>query len=201
MYKLYDFASSGNCYKLRLAMSQLGIEYQRLSVDILQGQTRTADFLRVNPTGKVPLLETPDGRFLPESNAALWYLARGTPLCPSTRFEQAQALQWMFFEQNRHEPNIAELRYWISMLKVGSDYETQIAEKRRKSYEVLDIMERHLSRTPFFVAGQYSIADIALYAYTHVAHEGQLELETYPAMQQWLSRIEKTDKYVSISEL
>lgn len=199
MYKLYDFPPSGNCYKLRLVMAQLGVEYERVSVDITRGQSRTREFLRINPNGKVPVLQTPEGNLIPESNAALWYLAAGTPLCPVSKLEQAQILQWMFFEQYSHEPFIATSRYWLSVLKAGEEHRKQLEEKRPRGYAALGVMEDHLQKNPFFVDGRYSIADIALYAYTHVAHEGGFELDTYPAIQAWLERIEQMKGYISIT--
>jgi glutathione S-transferase len=199
MYKLYEFASSGNCYKLRLAMSHLGIDYERVPIDITRGESRTEKFLAINPNGRVPVLETPDGRFLPESNAALWYLAEGTELLPADKFERAQVLQWMFFEQYSHEPFIATSRYWISILGAASQYKAELAEKQPKGYAALDVMERHLIKCPYFVGEAYSIADIALYAYSHVAHEGGFELGGYTAIRQWFRRIEKYHDYAPIT--
>lgn len=199
MYKLYDYALSGNCYKLRLAMALLDIDYERIPVDILRGESRTEEFLKINPNGRVPVLQTPEGVNLPESNAALWYLASGTPLCPSTRLEQAQVLQWMFFEQYSHEPFISTSRYWIHILGAADEYREQLKKKRAGGKAALTIMQRHLSSQTYFVGGTLSIADIALYAYTHVAPEGGFELDEYPAIVSWCERIEATENYVSLS--
>src|SRR5690606_24676676 len=181
MYKLYEYATSGNCYKIRLAISFLGVSYERISIDITKGESRTDQFLKINPNGRVPVLEIEHGSYLPESNAALWYLASGSPLLPSARLGQAQVLQWMFFEQYSHEPYIATSRYWISILNAEDQYNSQLEERRPKGYAALDVMEGHLRGRNYFVGGAYSIADIALYAYTHVAHEGGFDLGNYPA--------------------
>lgn len=198
MFTLYEFASSGNCYKLRLAMSQLGVPFQRIEKDITCGETRTADFLAINPNGRIPVLVTPDNRVLPESNAALWYLAKDTRLMPEDSYQQAQVLQWMFFEQYNHEPNIATSRYWLHVLGEGEKYAGQLQEKQQKGYDALCVMETHLANRDFFVGNRYSIADIALYAYTHVADQGGFSLEDYPAIRAWLERIEQQPGYVSM---
>ncbi|PZD71813.1 Disulfide-bond oxidoreductase YfcG [Acaryochloris thomasi RCC1774] len=199
MYKLYEFPSSGNCYKLRLAMSQLNVDYERIPIDVTRGESRTEAFLRINPNGRVPVLQVSEGVSLPESNAALWYLACDTPLCPTSKLEQAQVLQWMFFEQYSHEPFIATSRYWISILKAADAYREQLEEKRPKGYAALDVMEQHLAHNSFFVGDAYSIADIALYGYTHVAHEGGFDLQAYPAIRGWLERILRSQNYIPIS--
>lgn len=200
MYKLYEFASSGNCYKLRLAMAILGVAYERIQKDITRGETRTQEFLSINPNGKIPVLQTPDGDYIPESNAALWYLASGTELCPSSRIEQARVLQWMFFEQYSHEPNIATSRYWISILGAEKTYLAELAEKRAKGYAALEVMEKHLNSRSFFVGNSLTIADIALYAYTHVAHEGGFDLQEYRAVRRWLVQVEQAPGYVPITD-
>lgn len=198
MFTLYEFASSGNCYKLRLAMAQLGISFRRIEKDITRGETRTAEFLSINPNGRIPVLVTPDNRVLPESSAALWYLARDSKLMPEDPFQQAQVLQWMFFEQYNHEPNIATSRYWIHVLGEREKYAEALAEKQQKGHDALRVMESHLSGRDFFVGSDYSIADIALYAYTHVAGQGGFSLEDYPAIQAWLKRVEQQPGYVSM---
>ena len=199
MFTLYEFASSGNCYKLRLAMAQLGISFRRIEKDITRGETRTADFLAINPNGRIPVLVTPDNKVLPESNAALWYLARDSRLMPEEAFQQAQVLQWMFFEQYNHEPNIATSRYWIHVLGEKEKYAEALAEKQQKGHDALRVMESHLSGRDFFVGSDYSIADIALYAYTHVAGQGGFSLEDYPAIRAWLKRVEQQPGYVSMA--
>ncbi|HBC19698.1 MAG TPA: glutathione S-transferase [Alcanivorax sp.] len=198
MFTLYEFASSGNCYKLRLAMAQLDIPFQRIEKDITRGETRTAEFLAINPNGRIPVLVTPDNRVLPESSAALWYLARDSKLMPEDPFQQAQVLQWMFFEQYNHEPNIATSRYWIHVLGEQEKYAEALAEKHQKGHDALAVMETHLSDRDFFVGRDYSIADIALYAYTHVAGQGGFSLDAYPAIRGWLERVERQPGYVAM---
>ena len=200
MYKLYEFATSGNCYKIRLAMSFLELDYERIAIDITAGESRTDKFLKINPNGRVPVLVTQNGDILPESNAALWYLAYDSSLLPSSRLEQSQVLQWMFFEQYSHEPFIATSRYWISILNAQNEYKSQLDEKRPKGYAALDVMEGHLQKNNYFVGNSYSIADIALYAYTHVAHEGGFNVSNYKAITSWFKRIEGTKNYVSINQ-
>lgn len=199
MFTLYEFASSGNCYKLRLAMAQLGIPFQRIEKDITRGETRTEEFLAINPNGRIPVLVTPDNKVLPESNAALWYLSGNSKLMPEDAFQQAQVLQWMFFEQYNHEPNIATSRYWIHVLGEREKYAEALAEKQQKGHDALRVMESHLSGRDFFVGSDYSIADIALYAYTHVAGQGGFSLEDYPAIRAWLKRVEQQPGYVSMA--
>ena len=198
MFTLYEFASSGNCYKLRLAMAQLDIPFQRIEKDITRGETRTAEFLAINPNGRIPVLVTPDNRVLPESSAALWYLARDSKLMPEDPFQQAQVLQWMFFEQYNPEPNIATSRYWIHVLGEQEKYAEALAEKQQKGHDALAVMETHLSDRDFFVGRDYSIADIALYAYTHVAGQGGFSLDAYPAIRGWLERVERQPGYVAM---
>lgn len=200
MFKLYEFATSGNCYKLRLAMSMLEIDFERIEIDITKGESRTAEFLKINSNGRVPVLETRDKEYLPESNAALWYLTSNTDLMPSDKLEQAKVLQWMFFEQYSHEPFIATSRYWMHILDQATKYEKELKEKRPKGYAALDVMEKHLEKNKYFVGDKLSAADIALYAYTHVANEGGFDLRNYGAIKEWFIRIEKSKNYVSINE-
>ncbi len=199
MLKLYDYLASGNGYKVRLMLHQLGRPFERIELDILAGETRTPGFLAKNGNGRVPLLELEDGRLLAESNAIQFYLAEGSSLLPSGRFERAQVLQWMFFEQYSHEPFIAVVRFWVNQgLDEGRDEE--VAEKRKRGYEALAVMEKQLSDRSFFVAEQYSIADIALYAYTHVAHEGGFDLASYPAIRNWLARVKSQPRHIPITQ-
>ena len=199
MYKLYDFLPSGNCYKIRLLLSQLGIEYERVNVDILKKESRTPEFLKINPNGRTPVLYH-DERYLAESNAILWYLASNTTFLPQGNYEQALVLQWMFFEQFSHEPNIATPRYWVSILNAENDYKEQLQVKTRLGYAALDVMEQHLSINDYFVGNQYSVADIALYAYTHVAEEGKFDLSQYSKIKEWFKRIESQKNYVNIKQ-
>jgi glutathione S-transferase len=200
MYRLYDFLSSGNGYKVRLLLTQLGMPFERVELDILQGQTRTADFLARNPNGRIPTLEVEPGVYLAESNAICCYLAEGTPLLPGDRLARAQVLQWMFFEQYSHEPNIATVRFWVSHDQLTPERRAQIDGKRTLGCAALEVMERHLARQPCFVAGQYTVADIALYAYTHVAAEGGFELGRFAAVDAWLRRVREQPGYVAITD-
>ncbi|UCE86215.1 MAG: glutathione S-transferase family protein [Deltaproteobacteria bacterium] len=186
--RLYDYLESGNGYKVRLLLHQLGIAFERVEVDILAGETRTPEFLRLNPNGRIPLLELPDGSRLAESNAILAYLAEGTPYLPDDRLARAQVLQWMFFEQYSHEPFIAVLRFWTFAGRLEAN-RAAVPEKRERGTAALRVMEQHLSEHPFFVGGAYTIADVALYAYTHVADEGGFDLSPFPALCAWLERV------------
>ena len=199
MIQLYDFLPSGNSYKVRLLMTQLGIPFERIDIDILKGETRTAEFLAKNSNGRIPLLELEDGRYLAESNAILWYLADGTNMLPSDAYERAQVLQWLFFEQYSHEPYIATSRYWISILGKKAAYREALAQKRDPGYAALSVMDAHLKNHPFFVGSRYSIADIALYAYTHVAHEGEFDLARFPAICAWLDRVSAQPRHIPIT--
>jgi glutathione S-transferase len=199
MLRLYDYWESGNCYKVRLLLAQRGIPYERVPVDILKGETRSDAFQTRNPNQQVPLLEWPDGRCLAESNAILYYLADGTTFLPEDAWERAQGLKWLFFEQYSHEPYIAVVRFWhfAGLLEGKSEL---VEEKTRRGYNALQIMEKHLSAQSFFAGGRYSIADIGLYAYTHVAHEGGFDLERFPALVQWLQRVREQPGHVAITD-
>src|SRR5207249_11383294 len=175
MVWLYDYLPSGNGSMIRLLLSQLAVRFRLVEKDIMKGETRTPDFLAINPNGRIPVLELEDGRRLAESDAILFYLAEGTPVLPEERFARAEVLQWMFIEQYSHEPYIAVARFWTHYLGKAVD-----VEKIVRGYQALDGMERHLGARRFFVAERYTIADIALYAYTHVAHEGGFDLAAYP---------------------
>jgi glutathione S-transferase len=198
-HRLFQMQDSGNCYKIRLLMSQLDLPCETISVDILKGESRTSDFLQKNPNGRVPVLQLPDGNYLCESNSILWYLAEGTPFFPTVKLSQAQVFQWMGFEQYSHEPFIATSRFWISILKQAEQFERQIKDKKPGGYAALDVMEQHLSTNRFFVADTYSIADISLYAYTHVADEGGFDLTAYPAIRDWLDRIKAIPGHMTIT--
>ena len=200
---LHGMTGSGNCYKPALLMRQLGLPFEWREVDILTGGSRTPEFLARNPNGKVPLLEITDGgetRALAESNAMLCYLAEGTPYLPEDRWPRAQVLQWLFFEQYSHEPYIATVRFWVKYLGKQDEWREKIAEATKKGHAALRVMEQQLARTPFLAGAQYTIADIALYAYTHVAHEGRYSLQDYPAVRQWLARVEQQPGYVPMQE-
>lgn len=180
-------------------MHLLDVPFERINIDTQSNETRTSEFLRINPNGKVPVIILDDGNVLAESNAILWFLAEGTPLLPESRLQRAQVLQWMFFEQYSHEPFIATLRNWISYANKRQEFARKIDEYRPKGYAALDVMEQHLARNEFLVGGNYTIADIALYAYTHVADEGEFELGKYPAIQRWLKRIADQPRHLSIT--
>jgi glutathione S-transferase len=200
MLTLYDFLPSGNGYKVRLLLSQLGIPFKLVEKDILKGETRTPEFLAINPDGRIPTVRFDDGRILAQSNAIIFYFAEGTPLLPADRFERAEALQWMFFEQYSHEPYIAVARFWIHELHKRIEWAERLKEKWQKGYQALDIMERRLKDRQFLVGNSYSIADIALYAYTHVAEQGDFDLGKYPAIRAWLDRIADQPRHVLITQ-
>jgi glutathione S-transferase len=195
---LYDFHDSGNGYKVRLLLSHLGLAYRYVEIDILSGESRTPEFLAKNPNGRIPVLELPDGTFLSESNAILFYLAQGTRYLPDDRLASAQVLQWMFFEQYSHEPNVATLRFWRKHLEPDDDRQKRIEEKTLLGHAALDVMERHLAGRTFFVGEHYTIADVALYAYTHVADEGGFDLSPYVAVSAWLERVRGQPGYVPL---
>jgi glutathione S-transferase len=198
MLKVYGDVYSGNCFKVKLLLEQLSLPYEWIAIDILKGETRTKAFLDKNPNGKIPVLETETGEFLCESNAILCYLAEDSEFVPRDRLERAQVLQWMFFEQYSHEPNIATARYIVRYLGRPAEEEQRLQQKMAPGYRALDVMERHLSSRPFFVGQRYTIADIALYAYTHVANEGGFDLSRYSAIRGWLDRVKSQPKYVGM---
>ncbi len=198
MLRVYGDASSGNCYKLKLLLTQLDQKFEWVPVDILKQETHTPEFLAKNPNGKVPVLELTNGVYLTESNAIMHYIAEGTPLLPHGKFQHAQVLQWLFFEQYSHEPYIATSRFIIKSLGRPADKEVILQAKVAPGYRALDVMEKHLAAHPFFVANRYTIADIALYAYTHVAHEGGFDLANYPKIRIWLQRVHDQAGYVAI---
>ena len=198
MIRLYDFLPSGNGYKVRLLLHQLGIPYELVEMDITNGETRTAEFLAKNPNGRIPLVELDDGRLLAESGAILVYFADGTPYFPDDGWQRAQVLQWMFFEQYSHEPYIAVARAWLHVFGMDEERKRQLPQKQKLGYDALAVMERHLTDREFFVGERYSIADVALYAYTHVADEGGFDLAPYPAVREWLERVAGQPGHVPI---
>jgi glutathione S-transferase len=200
---LHEDARSGNCYKIRLTAAHLGIKLERKNYDIRKGETRTPEYLRdVNANGRIPVLQDGD-RFLSESNAICFYLANGTKLIPDGHFDQADMLRWMFWEQYNHEPNIATLRFWMRF--VGPDTLTeaqrvQVKGKRDAGNAALDLMDNHLESRKWFVADQFSLADICLFAYTHVADEADFDLEAYPELIRWMERIMTMDGHVGLDD-
>ncbi len=198
--KLYDNADSGNAYKVRLALAHLGLPFERIALDTDNGETRTPEFLAINPNGKVPALVLASGDVLCESNAILFYLATGTPLLPDDTLERARVLQWMFFEQYSHEPNIAVSRHVLKHLELSDERRTLLESKREPGYRALGVMEGHLAERHFFAAGRFTIADIALYAYTHVADEGDFDLGDFPAIRGWVARVASQPGHVLITD-
>lgn len=199
--RLYDSSISGNGYKARLLLSMLNRPFERIEVDILQGQSRTPEFLAVNPNGRIPVLALDDGRILAESNAILFFLAEKTRFLPDDSFARAKTLQWMFFEQYSHEPYIAVARFWRAHLDMTPEREAALEEKMTQGYAALDIMETELIAHDWFGGDALSIADIALYAYSHVAPEGGYDLSSYGAIRAWFERIESSTGYIPISQL
>lgn len=199
MLRLYDYPDSGNAYKIRLLLSQLGKPFERVEIDIRGGKTRRPEFLAKNPNHRIPLLEWPDGRRLAESNAILFHLAEGSPFLPDDAWARAETMQWMFFEQYSHEPYIAVVRAWHHNGQVEAN-RSALPAKMEGGYHALNVMEQHLKTRRFFAGDGYSIADIALYAYTHVAGEGGFDLAGYPAVGAWLERVAAQPGHVRITE-
>lgn len=199
MLRLYSMQSSGNSYKVRLLLAKLGLPFRLVDIDLLRGENRTPEFLIKNPEGRVPLLELPGGRLLAESNAILVYLAEGTPLLPEDRFARAEALRWMFFEQHSHEPAIAAARFWLKLVRGGRDLRTHDIDRwMEEGHAALAVMERHLGRRSFFVDNRLTVADIALYAHTHVAEEGDIDLAPFPNVRGWLARVAAEPDHVGM---
>lgn len=194
--KIYGDMRSGNCYKLKLVCELLSLDYQWLDVDILAGEAATPEFKKKNPNAKIPLLELDDGRLLSESNAIINYLAAGSSLIPTDSYQLALVQQWQFFEQYSHEPFIAVARFIAKFLGLPDDRREDYESKQAGGHKALSIMEMQLSKTSFLIGEQMTTADIALYAYTHVAHEGGFELAGYPAISDWLKRIEALPGYL-----
>jgi len=198
---LHEDWVSGNCYKIRLTAALLGIPLERRQYDVLKAETRTEAFLtQVNANGRIPVLQVGD-RFLPESNAACWYLASRSPLVPDDRFDQADMLRWMFFEQYNHEPNVATVRFWTAFVGLDNLSEAQLQQipaKRAAGNAALKLMDEHLAGRDFFVGSCPTLADICLYAYTHVAEEGGFDLGAYPHLGNWLGRIAGQPNYIGI---
>jgi glutathione S-transferase len=196
--RLYDYLPSGNGYKVRLLLHQLGIPFERVEMDILRGETRTPEFLAKNPNGRIPTLELEDGSHLAESNAILCYLADGTPFLPADRLDRARVLQWMCFEQYNHEPNIATVRFWYHS-ELTDERRALLPAKRQLGEAALRVMDEHLRTRRFFVGEGYTVADIALYAYTHVADEGGFDLAPHGAIRGWLERVRAQPGHVPIT--
>ena len=198
MITVWGDTLSGNCYKVKLLLEQTGVEYCWKHVDIMQGESHSDDFLERNPNGKIPLVQLDNGQYLSESNAILWYFSHGSKLRPSGPEAEAQLLQWMFFEQYSHEPNIATSRYLIRYCGGGPEHDEALAERYPKGHAALAVMEQTLADNDYLVGNRYSIADIALYAYTHVAEEGGFELSMYSGIQRWCKRVAQQKGHVTI---
>jgi len=196
MLTLFDYGPSANCLKVRVLLRQLGLDHERVTVDIFAGESRSDAYLELNPAGRTPALITEDGRAIAESNAILLYLAEGAPVLPADRVERARVHQWLFFEQNLLEPNVGTARFWRL---TGRDHEKPevFAQRFEAGKDALTVLDRGLASRDFLVEGRYSVADLALYAYTHVAHEAGIDMAAYPAIGPWLARVEATDGFVN----
>lgn len=200
MYKLYNFPPSGNCYKVRLLLNQLQLPFELIDVNIVSGDTHLPDFLQKNPNGKVPLLELEPDVLLTESNAILIYLAEGTDLLPSDRLVRTKVMQWLFFEQYSLGANLSRPRFWMKIAKQSEQFAQIIEYHHRLGTVALKVMEQHLEKHLFFVSDRYTIADIALFAYTHIADEGGFDLSIFPALQAWIKRIQTQPNYCPIAQ-
>ncbi len=198
MITAYGMSVSGNCHKVRLLLEQLGRDYRWVEIDSAHGATRTPEYLAKNPNGKVPMLELDDGRVLVESNAILCYLAEATPYLPNNPWQRAQALSWMFFEQYSHEPYIAVARFIRGWTPIDSPRRAELPKLRERGEQALAVMEKHLATHAWFSGDEYGIADIALFAYTDVAHHGGFDLTVYPAICDWLTRVRTTHGFVAM---
>lgn len=198
VFTVHGMADSGNCYKVKLLLEQLGVPYRWNEVSAARGETRLPGFLALNPNGKVPVLALEDGTALAESNAILWYLAEDSRLAPEGRLERARALQWMFFEQYSHEPYVAVARSILRYEPPGSARRAELPRLHEHGHRALGVMQQHLAREPYFAGGRYGIADIALYAYTHCAPDGGFELGRYPAIGVWLERVRAQPRHVPL---
>jgi glutathione S-transferase len=199
-YRLYDYLPSGNGYKVRLVLCQLGLPYELVELDIKHGATRTPEFLAKNPNGRIPLLEIPGRGYLAESHAIIWYLAEGSALVPADPLDRARMWQWMCFEQYSLEPNIGTARFWLASLgKSESELGEKLEEKRRNGQAALAVLEQSLAGREFLVGDRYSLADVALYAYTHVAPEGGFTLDPYPAIRAWCERVAAQPGHIPIT--
>lgn len=200
MVKVHGMSASGNCHKVRMVLEALKLPYTWHEVPMRGGATRTAAFLAMNPNGQVPVAEVEPGVFMPESNAIMHYLAEGSPLLPNDRLKRARVMQWLFFEQYSHEPYIATARYIALYLGLPEARRAEYEGKQKGGHAALIVMESHLANADYFVGDRFTIADIALYAYTHVADEGGFSLDAYPAINRWLARIAAHPKHLTMDD-
>ena len=196
--RVYGDIQSGNCYKVKLLLELLGIEHEWQHIDILAGETKTPAFLQVNPNGKIPTVQIEDGRFLAESNAILTYFAEDTPLLPEDKYQKAKVMEWLFFEQYSHEPFIAVARFIEKYLGLPEERKAEYVSLQEGGNKALGVMEKQLATSSYLAGDELSIADIALYAYTHVAHEGGFSLQQYPHIQAWLEKVSGHPRYVGM---
>jgi glutathione S-transferase len=196
MMKLYDYAASGNCYKVRLLLAQLERPYERIPVDLFAGETLGDSYGALNPTRETPVLETADGRFLPDSGAILVYLAESTPLLPAAAFERAQVVRWLVYEQTEVIPGLAGLRFRVLTGRLAPD-DAEAVRRKQGGEKTLRLLDDHLAAAPFFVGGRYSVADIALYGYVHVAGEAGIPLAPYANVVAWLARVEAQPRFMN----
>ena len=201
MITIHGYSPSGNCHKLRMLLGHLGKEYRWIETDSAHGATRTPEYLAKNPNGRVPMIELDDGRIMVESNAILYWLAEGTPYFAGDTWQRAQTLAWMFFEQYSHEPFVAVARFICGWTPIDSPRRADLPKLRERGHQALAVMEKHLADNAWFSATGYGIADIALYAYTHCAEEGGIELAAYPSLRAWLARIEAQPGFVRMPSI
>jgi glutathione S-transferase len=197
--RLYGYGPSGNCYKVRLLLHHLDLPYERVEIPLRMSPETAREYRKVHPLGRVPALVLDDGTVLGESNAILWWLAEGTRYLPDDRLGRAQVLQWMFWEQYDHEPTVAVVRAWVRYYGVPEGKERELEERREKGRAAIAMMERHLEANDFFVAGRYTIADIALFAYTHAAEDGEISLAPFPRVREWIARVQGQDRHIPIT--
>ena len=199
LFTVFGMSASGNCYKVKLMLEQLGLRYRWQEVDALNGATRTPQFIAMNGNGRVPVLEIEPGRYLPESNAILCYLADGTSFWSHERLERAQTLQWMFFEQYSHEPYVAVARFICKFLPADHPRRAELPRLHERGYQALGVMQQHLAERSFFVGERYSIADVALFAYTHCAADGGFDLDRFPAIKAWIARVTDQPDFIGLA--
>ena len=193
--RLYDYPASCNCYKVRLLLAQLGLRYERVPVDIFAGETLTDEYAGINPSRTTPVLETDEGHFLPESNAILVYLAEGTPYLPDDRFERAEVVRWLIFEQTDVVPTMGGLRFRLLVGRLQPS-EPDAVRRKEGAGEVLKVIDDHLATRDFLVADRYTIADVAVYGYSHLAHQAGIDLEAYANVRAWFGHVEQEPGYV-----